>query len=154
MPTVLQSFYVNFLFRETHKIDRFLRRLIFMQIFRQYYDINVHVICTVSPLKIRYRYVGNRTKPLSGQNPPPTKPPPPSGKKKLSGQNPPSTKIPFWPKPPSDKTPLRQKKKNTILSTPSSPPPLLHLLSNEYYESYKPTTLINCKLPNLLLLYR
>ena len=94
-----------------------------MQIFRQYYDINVDVICTVSPFKIRYRYVGNRTKPLSGQNPPPTKNPPPLRQKNLSGQNPPSTKIPFWPKPPQTKRPSGKKK------IPSCQPPPLPLLS-------------------------
>ena len=71
-------------------------------------------------------YCGNRTKKPSGQNPPPVK------KKTL------------WPKPPSDKKPPPAKKKKTLVN----PPPLLPLLSNEYYESYKPTTLINCKLPN------
>ena len=74
-----------------------------------------------------------------------------------TGQNPPPAKTPLLQKspssqnPPQTKNPLRQKKS---CPPPSSSPPLLPLLSNEYYESYKPTTLINCKLPNLLLLYR
>ena len=95
---------------------------------------------SVNPLSYYIPIYGNRTKPPSGQNPLWPKP--------NSGQNPP-------PNPPQTKTPLLQKiplwpnpppvKKN-ILSTP--------LLSNEYYESYKSTTLINRKLPNLLLLYR
>ena len=91
---------------------------------------------------------GTGQNPLSGQNPPPAKKT--LGQKPPSGQNPPPAKIPLWPKPP-----LRQKApsgKKNILSTPLLS--ILPLLSNEYYESYKPTTLINCKLPNLLLLYR
>ena len=88
----------------------------------------------------------------TGQNPPPDKTPlrpkPPSGKKKTLWPIPPSCKNPPLAKTPSDKKPPPVKIKHLV-----NPPPLLPLFSNEYYESYKPTTLINCKLPNLLLLY-
>ena len=66
---------------------------------------------------------GNRTKPHSGQNPPPTetplRPKPPPAKKKLQPK-PPSCK-----NPPPAKTPLRQKapsgkKKDLVNSPPSS----------------------------------
>ena len=96
----------------------------------------------------------NRTKPPSGQNPFRPKPPsgqnPPPAKKNPQTKTPLPSKIPLWPKSPSNKKPPPVKLPHLV-----DPPPLLPLLSNEYYESYKPSTLINCKLPNyLLLLYR
>ena len=53
----------------------------------------------VCPTFVPYPANGNRKKPPSGQNPPPTKTP--LWPKPPSGQNPPLAKTPLWLKPPS-----------------------------------------------------